>query len=313
MPSGQRRGEADRREASGQHDAAEGSGEAAEQHAHTLAAGRSAAGTAGGREARTPFGPTHRPAGCGQQEVVYGACAPSVSTLMGARPTSVNQCRLRCWLHTFRSGHSDVGPPATICTSGPRNPRSPAGRLSTAADLRKRASSQVSAPASRREDSLKNLLGLRRVVRDTPRRARPSPSGGTTTVPVAVVATTGGVKHARPRRAASAVAAPRATTSRRSPCTRRRVPDPDHLAVTSSTSPARTGPGTARRSTTRTAPRRRRCGCTPRWRRRRTGRGVGAVDQVAGVVGVAVRHVAAVRDGRADLGGQSGGHDASRR
>ena len=104
-----------------------------------------------------------------------------------------------------------------------------------------------------------------------------------------------GVEHPGRRRAALGLGAGHDLRGAAQPRPRR--PMRVTSTVASRTSPARTGPRKRTSSSRPAAPRRRRSGWPPRWRRPRTGRGVGAVHQGAAVVGVRVGHVAAVGDG----------------
>ena len=147
------------------------------------------------------------------------------------------------------------------------------GRCQPAADQRVRAKTQVSGLSRRHCQVLRVFYRFRRVVARHAGPSRQRSAAGTTTTPVAVVATTGSssISAADAGPVAAGPARPRRPRNSR---VRERVPTRDqlggHLEHVAGPHRAR---GTARRSTTRTAPRRRRCGCTPRWRRRRTGRG----------------------------------------
>ena len=146
-------GETDRLEGQGEHDAADEGGEAAEHHGSRYPARPRPGparlrcrGPAGGREARSPFGPTHDRPAAGSGKLSTEPAAPRIHP-RGARPTSVNK-RAQMLAPHPPPGHSDVGPPATICTGGPGNPVSPARACQHGPDLHERANSQVSAPRS---------------------------------------------------------------------------------------------------------------------------------------------------------------------
>ena len=107
---------------------------------------------------------------------------------------------------------------------------------------------------------------------DTPSVSAGFIASGTTTVPRAVVATSGGSSTSA---ALAERSGPAAADDRRLELELAAAPaDPDDGRGRPRARRRRgRARGTGRRSTTRTAPRRRRCGCTPRSRRRRSRRG----------------------------------------
>ncbi len=169
---------------------------------------------------------------------------PPVSALVG-RTDLRGPGRHGCWLHTHPHGHSDVGPPATICTGGPWNPVSPTRRCQHAPDLHDRAKSQVSGGqrSPRIDEKISPVLGVSRQdtpsvhvvgVRITPAGRDDDGAGG------------GGghdrrVEQPRPRRARSSVGGAAGDDVHGEVHHPAAGAVPDQVAVISRTSPARTG------------------------------------------------------------------------
>ena len=258
-----------------------------------------------------PAGPSDRPAPAGCRD--RGRCLLGDRALSVSRPvglsTDLRRRRRRTW---YAVPHLRVARSLDAEAAARRSARWDRGEtllggapaaVNRAADLRGRAKAQVSGAVTADIDDFTQDFSV------SPACRLDTPTGTTAAGPVSVVGTghdDGAGRGGRDDGWSSTSAADAAAVGRRAAG---RPPSTANSSVRGCGVPTRRparrpprarrrpgpAPGTARRSTTRTGPRRRRCGCTARWRRRRTARGVGAVDEVAGVVGVGVRHVAAVR------------------
>ena len=265
------------------------------------------------REGSGPFGPTrHRP----------DAGARKLSTEPAPLPYPPSRGETGSVHHVgpvggsplSDAGHSDTGPPTAICRGGPPNLRVRRPGCQPVADLRERANPQVNGPcrAEKSERPYSRLRGVswRRHADGgaarlgTCQSRRRGPSAGRRRDHDGAGGAWWPAAARRAPRAApgrSCVAAPRATTWTVKSSARLRVPARTRVQVISRTSPARTGwrnctseydakspssPSVRMHISVATSPNR--------------PERVGAVDEVAGVVGVGVGDVAAVHHGGAD-------------